>query len=149
MKKHKKRLTELGMWQNLYDQLSEVQQNFIQMILNRSKSGKGRRYTTEQKALSLAIYKQSPKCYRNVLVTNLGLPSETTLKLFQQDLPFSSGALKKRLFFMLLLSKIAKNYQEFAGYRLRSIQIILKPSIVRLIRFKFWVRPETLRCISV
>lgn len=63
---------------------------FSSQIKNASKKAKGRRWSVQDKALCLAIYKRSPACYR-LLQNILALPSRTTLTRSLNCIPISTG----------------------------------------------------------
>lgn len=70
---------------------NEQQMEFLIMQLSNSKKKlHGERYTDEQKNFSLAIYKQSPKCYR-FLRRIFRLPSKRTLGRHSAKIIFESG----------------------------------------------------------
>lgn len=65
--------------------------DFLEMQINNSgRKSKGRRYTLEQKSLSLAIYKQGPKGYR-FLKRIFCLPCKQTILRHSAKLYFETG----------------------------------------------------------
>lgn len=75
----------------LSKKFNQHQMEFLKMQINNSgKRNHGQRYTPEQKSLSLAIYKQSPKTYR-FLQKLFTLPSKKTLARHSAYLRFESG----------------------------------------------------------
>ncbi|XP_076283981.1 uncharacterized protein LOC143210729 isoform X1 [Lasioglossum baleicum] len=80
---------------NRFENLSDTQKMFIEMQLRTSRSmpqtvRKGRRYTTDEKILALALLKQSAKSYK-LLRKLRNLPSETTLKKMLRKIPVGTG----------------------------------------------------------
>ncbi|XP_076287299.1 uncharacterized protein LOC143212401 [Lasioglossum baleicum] len=76
---------------NRFENLSDTQKMFIEMQLRTSRSmPQGRRYTTDEKILALALLKQSPKSYK-LLRKLCNLPSETTLKKMLRKIPVETG----------------------------------------------------------
>lgn len=67
---------------------------FAMQIKNHGKKRNGRRYTTSEKNLSLAMYKQSPKKYR-FLQKFLILPTRKTLGIHSAKLIFETGVNRK------------------------------------------------------
>lgn len=59
-------------------------------VKNSGKKAKGRRYTPEEKALALILYKHGPKNYRNMRKMFI-LPSKRTLGRFSARLIFHTG----------------------------------------------------------
>ncbi|KAJ8710646.1 hypothetical protein PYW08_009161 [Mythimna loreyi] len=52
-----------GLFEHFAKNLKKPAQLFLSMQMQASKSPKGRRFTFEEKVLSLSLYKKSPKCY--------------------------------------------------------------------------------------
>ena len=76
----------------IYNKLSFVQKQFIDMLLRNSDIGvHGRRYTQEEKIISLSIFKRSAKCY-TFLRTFLPLPSPTSLKTVLKKIKLDAEA---------------------------------------------------------
>lgn len=93
----KRRLRELEkpfestLFKYLSKKLKENQLEFVKMqIRNGRRKAKGRRFTFEDKCMSVAIYKQNPKGYR-FLATFLDLPSKTTLNKHKAQVRFEAG----------------------------------------------------------
>ncbi|RVE41218.1 hypothetical protein evm_014131, partial [Chilo suppressalis] len=63
---------------------------FTHMQLQTKKKSKGRRFTIEQKVLSLSLYKKSPKCYR-LLSSYFTLPSSKTMKQLLNQIKIGPG----------------------------------------------------------
>lgn len=57
---------------------------------NCKKKPKGRRYTIEDKIMTLTLYKKSPSCYR-LLRRMFSLPSQSTLKKLLNRIPLQAG----------------------------------------------------------
>lgn len=74
---------------------------FKMQLDNSCKKLNGRRYTDDQKSLSLCMYKQSPKKYR-FLRRFLILPGETTLGRHRAHLTFETGIDSKLMEIMKL-----------------------------------------------
>lgn len=79
----------------VYDALSTKlnpdQLNFIKLqIKNAGKKPRGKRFSFEHKCMALAIYKQSPKCYR-FLSRMFDLPSKQTLNKHSAIIQFKVG----------------------------------------------------------
>lgn len=71
--------------------LNEMQLEFIKMqITNRGRPKHGRRYTSKQKSMCLAMYKQGPKLYR-FLETGFVLPTKKTLGRHSANVLFTAG----------------------------------------------------------
>lgn len=70
--------------------LDNVQKLFFNLLMNSSKKARGRRYSLHEKAIAVVLFKQSPRCYR-FLQKTLGLPGETTLKQFQNEMRMETG----------------------------------------------------------
>lgn len=64
---------------------------FEMQLKNAGKHKNAHRYTAEEKSFCLAIYKQSPKTYRNTLSRHFHLPSKRTLGRHSAKLMFESG----------------------------------------------------------
>lgn len=92
-----------------FEKLTTIQQKFIVMQLkNTTKRKSSMRYDLEEKILSLALYKQSPRGYK-LLQKLFTLPNKRTLNRVLQHIKFYSGINKP--FFDCLKSKI-ENWSE-------------------------------------
>lgn len=90
MEKARERLKKLTDLEDKINGLNDVQTIFLNFILEGNNNPKGRRYTTDEKVLALSIYKKSNKCYV-YLAKFIRLPSETTMKQFQDKIKLISG----------------------------------------------------------
>lgn len=80
--------------------LSPDQLNFVALqIKNAGKKSRGKRFTFEDKSMALAIYKQSPKCYRHLSET-YDLPSKQTLNKHAAKIRFETGISHKLMDFI-------------------------------------------------
>ena len=110
--KNGKDLMESDTYALLSKKLSELQRQFIEMMLqNYDKHPKARRYTTEEKIICLSIYKRSAKCYRYIRSILQGLPTESTLKLTLRKVDMDTGitdSTRQRLKEAVLMAKSEK-----------------------------------------
>lgn len=76
---------------NLVNKLNKTTLNFIKSQVNiQKRNSKSRRYTLDDKILSLSLYKTSPKGYR-FLSTIFALPSRSTLNTMLSKILFKPG----------------------------------------------------------
>ena len=67
-------------YEKLSSKFTKIKHLFIDKIIkNYQKHPNGRRFTVEEKIISLSVYKKSAKCYR-YLQTLIPLPARSTLK---------------------------------------------------------------------
>lgn len=97
----------------LSSKLRPEQFQFVQLQLrNAKRSSKGKRYKFEDKSLALAIFKQSPKCYR-FLSKMFDLPSKQTLNKHSAKIRFQEGVSPKLMQYIkdtvATLDKVDKN----------------------------------------
>lgn len=84
-------LEDNAIFQKISSKLSYDQINFLKLVLkNSGRNKKGRNFSFEEKCLSLAIYKHSPKSYR-FLKKLLPLPSRQTLNKHAALIQFEAG----------------------------------------------------------
>lgn len=83
-----------------------------QLLRNAGRACQGRRFNFEDKSMALAIFKQSPKCYRH-LREMFGFPSKQTLNRHAAKIRFQEGVSPKLMQFIkdssAKLKKIDKN----------------------------------------
>lgn len=82
---------------------------FEMQLKNAGKHKNAHRFTSDQKNFCLAIYKQSPKVYRNILQRHFKLPSKRTLGRHSARLMFESGINSK---FFDYLTTIVRNMDD-------------------------------------
>lgn len=70
--------------------MTKPAQLFIKMQLQSTKKPKGRRFSIEEKILSLSLFKKSPKCYR-LLSNYFTLPSAKAMKCLLSEIKVSPG----------------------------------------------------------
>lgn len=106
--KHKKKTTQLlNKYIKHLDNLSSLAKTFITAQLKYTSSKMGRKWTNEEKALCLAIFKYSPKCYK-FLQSIFILPSIRTLHRTLAQVNINTG-INESLFDQL--SKISNNVE--------------------------------------
>lgn len=89
-----KELYKVGKFQFIEDNLNKVTTQFINSQLrNANKPPTARRWSTEDKAFALSLFKRSPKLY-NYLRNIFQLPSPRSLQLILASIPFECGLLK-------------------------------------------------------
>lgn len=94
----------------LEKKLNPNQMTFVRMqIKNAGKRPRGHRFTFEEKCMAFAIYKQSPKCYRQLLSKILTLPCKQTLMKHSALVRFEAG-INPTL--MTFLSDVVKDMHE-------------------------------------
>lgn len=82
---------ETSSFTKIINKLNTTTFNFFKSQINsQTKQPKGRRYSIDDKILSLSIYKNSPKAYR-FLSTLFALPSKKTLTNLLNQVPFKAG----------------------------------------------------------
>jgi len=93
----KTRLREADKFVNTYlidkfsDKLSAAASLFTRLQIRESnKKSNGRRFTLEEKMLSLSLYKRSPKCYK-LLSQMFTLPCKRTLNIILGSITISPG----------------------------------------------------------
>lgn len=89
----KTRLREADKFTNTYliDKLSAAASLFTRLQIRESnKKSNGRRFSLEEKMLSLSLYKRSPKCYR-LLSQMFTLPCKRTLNVILGSITISPG----------------------------------------------------------
>ncbi|KAF2903322.1 hypothetical protein ILUMI_02867 [Ignelater luminosus] len=83
-------LYDEGRFEIMHNELNDVTKNFINSQLRNVNKTNGKRWTTEDKAFALSLYKPSPRLYR-YLENQFELPSIRTLKTVLSKIPFASG----------------------------------------------------------
>lgn len=102
-------LEDNEIFHKICSKLSKDQMIFLNLVLkNSGRNKKGRNFSFEEKCLSLAIYKQSPKSYR-FLLKLLPLPSRQTLNKHAALIRFEAGINQNLLNFV---KKCVKNFSE-------------------------------------
>ncbi|KAF2891477.1 hypothetical protein ILUMI_14696, partial [Ignelater luminosus] len=74
----------------MHNELNDVTKNFINSQLRNVNKTNGKRWTTEDKAFALSLYKRIPRLYR-YLENQFELPSIRTLTTVLSKIPFASG----------------------------------------------------------
>lgn len=82
--------TSLRSNDHLYNQVNNATWNFLLMQLQQNKARRRRRYSIEEKLLSLSVMKQGPRAYC-LLEKLFTLPSRKTLMNLLNHLPFKVG----------------------------------------------------------
>ncbi|KAF2886581.1 hypothetical protein ILUMI_19593, partial [Ignelater luminosus] len=85
-----RQLYDEGRFEIMHNELNDVTKNFINSQLRNVNKTNGKRWTTEDKAFALSLYKRSPRLYR-YLENQFELPSIRTLKTVLSKIPFASG----------------------------------------------------------
>lgn len=89
-----KSMSDENIFNCIETKLNEVTKHFIRSQLrNVNRTPCGRRWTEEDKAFALSIYKRSPRVYK-YLSTYFQLPSSRTLKYILSKIPFDTGVNK-------------------------------------------------------
>ncbi|CAH2086827.1 unnamed protein product [Euphydryas editha] len=83
-------LSKTVSFQNVTRNMTKSAQLFVQMQMQTLKKPKGRRFSNEEKVLSLSLYKKSPKCYA-LLNKYFTLPSAKTMKRLLYKIKISPG----------------------------------------------------------
>lgn len=78
---------------------NDKQLEFFKMQITNAGKKNGRRYTMEQKSLSLSLYKHGPKCYR-FMETIFTLPNKRTLQRHNAYMHFEAGVDRRLLEFI-------------------------------------------------
>ncbi|KAL1489478.1 hypothetical protein ABEB36_014366 [Hypothenemus hampei] len=84
-------LDDSAVVRNLFAGMSQTTSDFLISQLRCAKrSPRGRRWTVEEKAMALALYKRSPSAY-NFLRKLVALPSKRTILALLEKVPFETG----------------------------------------------------------
>ncbi|CAH2083306.1 unnamed protein product [Euphydryas editha] len=95
------KMSQNVVFQQVVKHMTKPSQLFLHMQLQAKKKPKGRRFTIEEKILSLSLYKKSPKCYR-LLYKYFALPSSNAMKRLLSQVKLAPGINK------LIFAKINK-----------------------------------------
>lgn len=77
-------------FQRIIEKMTSASKLFLHMQLQTPKKPKGRRFTNEEKILSLSVYKKSPKCYK-LLHKYFTLPSVKAMKRLLSQIKLCPG----------------------------------------------------------
>ncbi|VEN36818.1 unnamed protein product [Callosobruchus maculatus] len=94
-----------GRFQFIEESLNDVTKNFINSQLrNVTRAPTARRWTIQDKAFALSLYKRSPKLYRYLKI-HFQLPSISVLKKVLSSVPFNCGLIKPVMDYLKLQSE--------------------------------------------